>query len=229
MTTNNNIPRVNKAYFYTVDGLKTKLQQINNDLDKLYDEAPLDEIDPEELNDIIYKLEISALSCRYAVATSKYPQLETDVSLEELASMNYPVTVEFNNKTLTVTTPIVFRNYHDKKNMVRNFMLASYVEYALKRWQNGSKTDLKQMIECPLVVIMQRCGYKWSNSKYCDNDNLESSKIINKIVIDGLGYSDNARNMTIITTFKQVDSPEEDCTKFIIFGRSNLTDHMHEI
>lgn len=223
------IPSINKSYIHTINQFKARLKVINNWLDNVYDDTLLNEIDPEELGEIIYRLETLALSCRYAIATSTFPIEDEKVPLAEFAALNYPVSVDFSNETLTVTTPISFLNYHQKKNMVRNFLLSSYVEFALRKWQKDKNIELYNLIDHPIIVIMQRCAYKWNPSKYCDSDNLESSKIINEIVIRGLGYSDNARNMTVITTYKEVNSEEENCTKFIVFARKNLSKHVTEI
>lgn len=229
MVDNQIIPKRNKAMFYTTKSLKTKIRLINESLENIDDEINLNEIDYATLDEIIYRLEISALSCRYAIATSDYNNEEFNYNMNEIYSMNYPIDIEFKDKTLTIKTPVIFRNNRNYKMFIRNFMLADYVSLAMKKWCLENNFDLKNAIELPLVIIIQRNAYKWNRSKYCDNDNLEGGKIINEIIINQLGYSDSARNMTTITTYKKVDTIEEDCTKFIIFSKNDLINHLNEI
>jgi hypothetical protein len=224
-------------------------------------DGELEDLSSDELNDVIYRLEKSALSCRMAIErkgidtslgydgtdySKTIHELPSDLeyveeenimfspstyerfSLEDfIASHQNYITVSFKNDVLRIKTPITFKRFTSQKSVKQNYVLFDYVNASLKNWESKTGNSLEGLIQLPCIVILKRKLRKFNKTTVCDNDNMESGRIINAI-FDNLMYSDNAKNMDIYSCFRECSSKDEEGMEFIVFSRKSLKEHLDE-
>lgn len=116
---------------------------------------------------------------------------------------------------LKIHTPFLFKrvnkNVADKNKFYQNFIVADMIKRELSRLK--TKEGLSKIFDIndlPFVVFTVRRAENFNNSKHCDNDNYEVKEIINYVLSDEFGVSDNALNMTFISMFSTCKNSEEE-------------------
>lgn len=124
------------------------------------------------------------------------------------------VTVEMDDGALILHTPVTL-----KREARNSWFLSRLAAEAIRSYEkeNGS---IAQSIKKPVYIIVKRKALK-NNYGYRDNENLETSKLINEI-FRALGYPDNAKDAGYVSLYSIVDNKEDTGTDFIIFNRNDL-------
>ena len=181
----------------------------------------LENYSENELDNIIYRAEKIALSCRNAMEKKEKQNYEKHKTEEKADSKNAMTRVSFDGKILKIETPFTFKRFYRDSSSKENYILMNYIKIALADWQKQNHLDLFRAISAPLVVIMIRKGPKYDRTKICDNDNLENGRIINEI-FDALGYSDNALRMDLYSCFRIEEDAERFGMEFQICSRNDF-------
>ena len=200
------------------------LDQAVNRLEKVLldygDQSSLNDLEISELSSIIYTSEKIALSCRQAIEEKEI--VDEDYYDEDYLKncvMNLPADVEFSDGILRVKTPLTFKRMYRDDSLKENYILMNYVGAALANFASVN-TDIYRMIKTPLIAIIKRTSFVFSQNKICDNDNLENGRIINRIM-SALGYSDNANIMDVYSCFRTCEKESDSGTEFIFVQRDN--------
>ena len=213
---------------YETPSLFSSVSEVNNSLKKVIkitenNDELLENLSDEELNSILFNTEKIAISTRNAMENSVINTNENNEIFIDFDAKTNPVSVDFNGKILKISCPFTFKRFYRKGNMQENYLFRSYIVSALKSWQISSKTNLKNMIEMPLTVLIIRKGKSFNRSKICDNDNLENGRIINEIV-DTLGYSDNVLQMDLYSCFRFSNEYKDYGMEFIVCSTKDFID-----
>lgn len=174
----------------------------------------------DELNEITFICEKSALNCRAALAGKREMSPSINLDLNMQPESQYHVSVTYENNVLIVTAPLTFKKYHSGKYLQENYTLSSFVKLELLKHQDQLEKIRKQM-EGPLVVVIMRIVLHASSRALCDNDNLENGRIVNDI-FDFLNQSDNVSNMDLYSCVRECERPDEQGMKFIVFQQKNI-------
>ncbi len=185
----------------------------------------LTDLSEDELNEIIYRTEKSALSCRAALETRHREGVYTRSGNAHSGSDTGGVRVEFDGRTLRVHTPFTFKRFYRDSSMKENYILMNYVRAALIKWQEENGTDLFQALKPPLTVMIIRKGPAYDRQKICDNDNLENGRIVNEIM-EALGCSDNAMVLDLYSCFRITEDAEDFGMEFVVCPRSDVGEYL---
>ena len=105
-----------------------------------------------------------------------------------------------------------FMPYTFKRGMQESFELATLLHAELSRKeQEGFKLKVNEKVAVSVVRVSQ----KFVGNQIKDNDNLETSRMINKIYGEHLGISDNAKDVSFFSDY--VQSNDEDLLRFHLF------------
>lgn len=146
---------------------------------------------------------------------------------DEIALKNLPVSVKFENKILTVHTPYVFRRAYGKDYTMTNFLMANFVNLALKKWliDNGKYDNLDDYyhdnLDEKLVVIVTRYTKKYNRNDICDNDNIETGRIINTI-FSNVWRSDSAQYLDYYVRYRETDDETKWGTEFKVMSQEKV-------
>ena len=188
----------------------------------------LTELSEDELDEIIYRTEKTALSCRSAwERKEKDPLQEADGDIEETDDC-HGVSVDFDGRALRVRTPFTFKRFYRDGSMKENFILMNYVRAALRKWQEEHGTELYRVLKPPLTVMIIRKGPVYDRRKICDNDNLENGRIVNEIM-EALGMSDNAMVLDLYSCFRVEEDMDDFGMEFIVCSRSENAEYIRNI
>ena len=188
----------------------------------------LEKLGEDKLDDVIYRAEKLALSCRYALENTGKEYAFSSGNNSETDHDIHGVSVVSDDGTLRIRTPFTFKRAYRDGSLKENYILMNYVRAALTKWQNETQTDLFRIMKAPLTVIIKRCGPYYDRRRICDNDNLENGRIINEIFA-ALGYSDNALMMDLISIFRIKEDMKDFGMEFIIFPSAELREHIGEL
>lgn len=215
------------SYFNNVNGIASGISNINESLDGYDRFDTLDKLSSDDLDNIVYRSEKIALSCRYFLEKKEKEYEEFSENLDGLFNKNNPVSISYSNKTLRVFTPHTLKRMYRDDSLKENYTLMNYVKAALREYENENKLDLFRTINSPLILIIKRKSTEWNRMKICDNDNLENGRIVNEI-INALGYSDNALMMNVYSCFEKVNDEKDAGMEFIIFAKSDISEHLND-
>lgn len=196
----------NNYNYETNDDYQEALENIND-----FTKIGIDYVEPEDLSKVIFLLENCAISLR-----ARLEELDEDIILDyeserkaegfcRVASTksleNLPVNIEKKDKIYHIQTPYTFR-----RGMKESFQLCTYLKGELnKKRSEGMEFDIDEKY----VVCVVRVCEKFIPSRTRDNDNLETSRMINAIFGDFLGQSDNAKNMSFFSDYLNSDDENE--------------------
>lgn len=189
---------------YSLDGDKKLLFKDIEEISKI----SKGDLNPKDLNRLVFLSERIAISSRGKLEKiENEPELSTYLR-EEFSSnskalkqrksvltfdKNLPVKVEKKNDVLHVVTPFTF-----KRGMKESYFLADYLNSELKKEENLKL--LEEYDHQKFTVLVVRCDEKYSRTRHKDNDNLETTELIN-VIFDNLCISDNALNMSFFSEF----------------------------
>ena len=180
----------------------------------------------DEIDNIIYRLEKGALSCRSALENKKNINIIDDINIDMIHKYNNYVAVDFKDNCLKITSPFTFKRAYRDNSLKENYILMNYIKAALTEWENNNKMSIFRSLKAPLIAMIVRKNTTFDRTKICDNDNMENGRIINEIM-NALGYSDNAKTLSIYSTFKIVENESECGMDFIIFSKNDLNKYIH--
>lgn len=177
-------------------------KNLKKDLNELNELANknLDELNVSEINRMVFLYERSSISLRHYLETSNknddegyYLRIKNNNKLKENHLENLPVTIEKNREVYHIFTPYTF-----KKGLSESYGLAHYLRgEIIKKRQEGMNFN----INGKQLVVALRVGEKFVSKRYRDNDNMETTELINVMFSEGFVKSDNALNMSFVSDF----------------------------
>lgn len=186
--------------------------------------VPISAMKKSDIQKMLYQSEKEQLCLRNAIEDleqSKHVVLSLKKN-GELSMRDFPVTVDYDGKALTVKTPPVFgRTDPKKKFSSADSLLAAYVRIAIDNWKlEHPKINLLFAEFCDgselLLVVTRRVAKP--HRCIADNDNFESRQV-QDILCATLGISDNPDCLSLVNRIESVDDPANACTEFKI-GRA---------
>ena len=214
-----------KSKYENIAGIKAANKHIYDCIKDVDNFDSLESLGEDKLDNIIYRSEKIALSCRNSLEKIVKEKPQNSSFYYEKPLENNPVKVDFNDNYLSIFTPFTFKRFYRDDSMKENYLLMNYVKSALYFYQKENKITLFRSLKTPLIVMIIRKGKSFNRMKICDNDNLENGRIINEI-FDCLGYSDNVLQMDIFSCFRLVESDEQCGVEFLVFPADNLINHI---
>ena len=212
----------------TINSISSNYKNICDDLNDYNCFDKIADLNEELLDKIIYKSEKIALSCRYFLENKEDYISEKQQEIKEKNLSNLPVEIDFKDKTLRIKTPLTFKRFYRDGSLKENYILMNYIKSSLIIWQKNNNFDLYRSIKSPFIILIKRKSNVYDRKKICDNDNLENGRIINEIV-EALGYTDNAIQMDLISSYRYVDDVNESGMEFVIFSNEDLENHLNEL
>ena len=186
------------------------------------DEEKISEYSSEDVIDLVYLFEKSALLLR-----SNYEEAERnsgnffDEDYEKICLKNMPCSISFDGEIFRLKTPYTIKRAYSKsmEYQKENCLFLNYVNAEIKKWTE-EHPDIKLAFnpnfrEGQLHFVIIRYGTRCNHSLHCDHDNLENSKIQNAICL-ALAVSDNPLRMSFHSIFRLCKSEKEVGTEFII-------------
>ena len=239
----NYINSLKDEYLY-VSSLLKSIREDNRLLEEYNPNTHLSQIKYDDLSQLLYSFELMALRIRKTLAEYDFgeqllftEEKQAEViplerwktvenyfpgnNYEGLGFENYPVKIDYCDGLLTVHTPLTFKRGYKKGYFMTNYLLSSYLEGEVNRWIDEHKDLLIGKINAPAYIVMKRKTVQFNLNKTCDNDNLENQRIINTIT-RALGIEDNARNITLVSSFQEVNRDSEEGMTFYVFSRKDI-------
>lgn len=204
---------------------------------KRYGKIDTRELSYDELSDLLSDAEHIALSARKAMCDIEKKDNEIIINngdefeiITELTIVNeaekkglntdsYDITCSFEDGIFKLHCPLTFKRNMKKDNLIDNYLLANYVELAIKKWQEDNNFNLKNSIKSPFVCVMERVANKFIIKNICDNDNLENSRIINTIT-RAFSLTDNAKNMDLYLKFSENSEEKNEGMNIFLFEKN---------
>ena len=205
---------------------KTK-QEFENDLiaiRKIMYGKDIDDLSIDEMNRLVFLHERSALSYRRLLEYSEkkesdftsFHKKNRDICNFDSThfDQNRPIEIEVltinDQKVIHIFSPFVF-----KKGLGESFLLAQYLNLAL----HSNQEDLQMMKGLykgqKVMAHTIRCATSFNPSEHCDNDNLETSELINTL-FSNLKISDSPLKSSFLSDFVLVNSEDEEGMHIIL-------------
>lgn len=184
-----------KNSYSNCKNLRKDLKEIEDIADKEFDEMSV-----EEINRMIFLYERSSISLRQYLEKKEkedsndyFIRIKNKKKNEKKFLENLPVSIEKKDKIYHIFTPYTF-----KKGLSESYGLANYLRGEINRKINeGMIFEVKGK----QLVLVLRVGEKFINKRYRDNDNMETTELINVIFSEAFVKSDNALNMCFMSDF----------------------------
>lgn len=208
----------------TAGQLKILNDKIGDFLSPYDDSTPASEIDPEDLNEALYRSELFAVSCRNAMEEDERNDADLMNSDSLMLSEDVPaeiVSVNYFDHLLQIETPLTFFRFTKTKKDPRNYMIGTYIKAGIIKWQKEHQFDLSEAMDPPLVCAIIRHSPDSKIRRLCDNDNLENGRIVNEIV-NALGQSDNPAVLDLISCVRPAEKKGRYGMEFLVFPRSEI-------
>lgn len=142
-------------------------------------------------------------------------------------SEKFDVKVEISDKKIKIFTPFLFRRMFGSDYTYPNFFIANLVKKSIEKWLKDNQKDanyLQNLFEFsndfPLVCEVKRVSESYNLSSVCDNDNIETSRVINVIFGEFLMKSDGAKTMDFVCKYEESDVLKEG-TYFTVMPRKD--------
>lgn len=162
----------------------------------------------KDIEYIMRMSEILAMQCRSTLEVADkdmknfdYFTKERTVKDNDFYENNLPVFVKSFPKMLYIFTPLTF-----KRPLKNSFTLANYVAEKLEKMKENNELSFKCDGHYSFVVI--RKTMKFNSNSICDNDNFETSRMINAIS-RALNKSDNATQFDFISSYEITKNEDE--------------------
>lgn len=181
---------------------KSDLQKINE-----LNQKNVEDLTPKEISRLIYLHERSALCLRRILEETEkecdidyfqkggFKKQQTNKSTDNDYTFfgNLPVKIEKKEEIYHIFTPYTF-----KRGMAESFQLSTYLRAAIaKEKEEGMIFESKGK---SLIVVL-RVANQTVRKRYRDNDNLETSEMINVIFSETFLKSDNVLNMSFFSDY----------------------------
>ena len=163
----------------------------------------------EDIEYILRMSEILATQCRFTLEIAdKNPENFDFYSKErikkdnEIYQNNLPIYVKSYPKMLYIFMPFTF-----KRPLQNSYILGNYLAEILEKMKENNELNFNYDGQFSFVVV--RKSLKFNRSSICDNDNFETSRIINT-VFRALNKSDNATQVDFISNY-EIAKDESEC------------------
>ena len=205
----------------------SKIESICAESGSESESKPISFLSENDLDEIIFLSEKSAVSCRKMKEILKQNDDGFAIDSDENPIRNYAKTalnvrVNFDGKMLRITTPYTFRNKYSRANQQANLLLQLYVRDALNRWKEENNFDLYRALTPPLVLVIKRRTVSDARS-VADNDNIENGRIANTIM-NALGVSDNWQNLSLYSCVERVTDSDSAGMEFTVLEKRAFFD-----
>lgn len=211
-------------------------QQFNDNLEAVEETSAdknLDDLSFNEVSRLIYLHERAAISYRSLLENREFNDDELsfksrkiyvrgdDSYLQDLPVDCQKVATEFGD-LLCVFTPYTF-----KRGSRDSYNLAIYINAKLESIYENDKTYFELGRDKKLVYVI-RCVENYNRSRHRDNDNMETTEIINAIFSQML-MSDNAKRMSFLCDFIETKNENLHGMYFIVTPYTMPLMHGEEI
>ena len=109
------------------------------------------------------------------------------------------------------------------RNASESWFLATMMEEAIRDYEKENGR-IRDRVQKPVYIIVRRNATAVKNG-YRDNENLETTKLIN-MVFRALGFSDGPKNAGYVSLFRLTGRPEACGTEIMILEQKKLADHI---
>ena len=218
---------------------RTGMQRMLEMMNGYEDTQKLEAMNVEDLDDMLHRLEKTALSVRYAIWSRKHDAgcifqnrnrgfNRMAVSEQYGTLYDFGIQILFADGTLKVISPITHKRY-SAKNISRNYDLNAYIQSSLITWAEAHKEQVQDFaVQRPFAVVVTRYVVNPGARDVCDNDNAENGRTINSI-FSVLKGSDNGLVLDCISRVRACRTPEETRTEFWVIPRERLSEHIREL
>ena len=189
-------------------------------VDKCGQDMELESKDYYELSGILFDLEQLDLAVRKQMLALYSKREFTDIrspaplSKTEVWKNLNGVRVEYKNEVLKITAPVTLLRYAEE-----SWFLSQMLEAAIKAYNAEHEKKIK--MRRPAYLVIRRRANRW-NHLYRDNENFETSKLINELC-GLLGMTDRADIVMYTSLFEYTD--EEPGTVIYMFPADTLKDN----
>lgn len=160
----------------------------------------LDEMSVSEINRMVFLYERSSISLRHYLEVSNkedddgyYLRIKNNNKTIKNYLKDLPVKIEKRGEVYHIFTPYTF-----KKGLSEIYSLANYLRAEIiKKREEGMTFN----VSGKQLVVALRVGEKFVSKRYRDNDNMETTELINVIFAEGFVKSDNSLNMSFVSDF----------------------------
>ena len=128
------------------------------------------------------------------------------------------VTFNFTGDYIVAKIPFTF-----KENWKVSKIFDKRLAVAIAKWERTNGRSIWSAISAPFVCLVERT-FRFNHHTMADNDNLETSNVINRI-IRSVGTDDNPICMHYAARFRKVDIDDEQCVVFYFVPCSYLNEH----
>ncbi|MBQ9031971.1 MAG: hypothetical protein IJ106_11055 [Parasporobacterium sp.] len=104
-----------------------------------------------------------------------------------------------------------------------SWFLATMMEEVIREYEKENGR-IRDRVQKPVYIIVRRNATAIKNG-YRDNENLETTKLIN-MAFRALGFSDGPKNAGYVSLFRLADRPEACGTEIMILEQKKLADHI---
>ena len=163
----------------------------------------------EDIEYILRMSEILATQCRFTFEAADKDSKNFDFYTakrvkndNEIYKNNLPVYVKTYPEMLYIFMPYTF-----KRPLQNSYILGNYLAQNIENLKEKNEFNFK--FSGPFSFVVVRKSLKYNHSSICDNDNFETSRIIN-IVFRALNKSDNATQMDFISSY-EITEDESEC------------------
>lgn len=196
--------------------LQKDLKEINT-----FSQKNVHDLTAKETNKLIALHERSAISLRRILESEEKGEADEffqkkgfrDCDIQKEQNKNHswlenlPVKIEKKNDMYHIFTPYTF-----KRGMAESYILSNYLRAAIaKEQQNGMLFEMRE--KC--IVTVLRVSNQTVRRRFRDNDNLETSAMINVIFSETFVKSDNVLNMSFFSDY--MESEDESVQGFHLF------------
>ncbi len=193
------------------------------DLEKIIElnQKNIQDLTPKEISKLVYLHERSALCLRRVLEETEkecnidffqkggFKKSETQKAKtdSQLYLQNLPVEIEKKDEIFHIFTPYTF-----KRGMSESFQLSTYLRAAIaKKKEEGMIFEMNGKS----IVVALRVANQTVRKRFRDNDNLETSEMINVIFSETFLKSDNVLNMSFLSDY--IVSEDESIQGFHLF------------
>lgn len=184
----------------------------------------IDDLSIDEMNRLVFLHERSAISYRrFLEHSEKHDKTftsfnkkneESDSKKETSFNKNCPVQTEVlsvnGQKVIHIFSPFTF-----KKGLVESYLLAQYLNLSIKSNKQLTRVIAFLFEKKKVITHVIRCATEFNPHLHCDNDNLETSELINALFFN-LRKSDSPVLAAFMSDFILVDSEEEEGMHIIV-------------
>ena len=189
-------------------------------MEKILGPGYFDEASAADMDETLFMMEQMCLTFRQELADrleldgAAPPKKATDPKKVKLTDP--PVTVRMDGGALILSSPATLI-----RSSTHSWYLARMAVHALREFEK-QHGPVREQIQKPVYIVVKRKDTEFRRG-YRDNENLETSKMINEI-FRFLRFSDRPTNAGYVSVFELVESKDDAGTQIILFSKDHLRD-----